>query len=107
VVEPDADPEQYDEPAVIAQVKLYPPDPRLAVVATESVWPWSAEHTEEQATGDVSAKAVSEGSWYSVSENESGLPPVHELGYSHALLSATYTVTVQVSVADSAPTVQE
>jgi hypothetical protein len=63
VVEPDADPEQNDEPAVIAQVNVYPPDPKLAVVTTERVCPWSAEHPEEHATGVVSATAVSDGSW--------------------------------------------
>jgi hypothetical protein len=55
--------EQYVAPAVIAHVKKYPPDPRLAVELTVSVWPWSAEHSEEQLTGEVSATAVSDGSW--------------------------------------------
>jgi hypothetical protein len=49
VVEAD---EQYAEPAVIAQEKVYTPDPRVALVPTERVWPWSAEHPEEHGIGD-------------------------------------------------------
>jgi hypothetical protein len=87
--EPEADPEQNAAPVVMVHVKEYPPEPRLAVESTERVWPWSAAHPDEHEMGDVSATALSKGSWYSVAVNESEVPPEHGLGYWHPLLSAT------------------
>ena len=45
---------------VTTQTKVNPPDPPLAVVATESSCPWSAEHVEVQNEGAVSSMFVSD-----------------------------------------------
>jgi hypothetical protein len=91
---------------LIAQVKVNPPDPPLAVVETESFWPWSAEHDTVHEDGEISTMLVSDGSWCSVTVNDRA-PPAHGLGYLQPLLSVTFTATVQVSVADKEPTRHE
>jgi hypothetical protein len=63
VVVPDADPEQYAfDPVPNDHEKAKPPEPPLTVVCSDRVCPWSAEHADEQDTGEVSTTGDKVGS---------------------------------------------